>query len=109
MDPFSIKFLATVWAIGSLCGVSRSIRDDTYRNWTHCCAVGFVSGFLSFGLVSILANDIGSIDFNPIYYFGVATIVGLAGPEQTEIISLTWRTFIGRMNNNEKQRMSKKD
>jgi hypothetical protein len=109
VDPFQIKFLATVWAIGSLCGVSRSIHNGSYRSWTHCGSVGFVSGFLSFGIISIMANDIGSVDFNPIYYFGVATIVGLAGPEQTEIISLTWRTFIGRMTNNEKQRMSDKD
>jgi hypothetical protein len=110
VDSYEIKeFLATVWAIGILCGVSRSIHNGTYRSWTHCGAVGFVSGFLALGIVSILANDIRSSDFNPVYYIGVSIIIGLAGPENTKIISLTWQTFIGRMTNNETQRMSKPD
>ena len=93
----SVYYYAAVFIVGTLAGISRCVRDGHYQSISNVVAVGSVAGFLAFGIVGILCGDVSSPDFNSSYYLGVAAIVGLAGKEQTALISLVWGKLFGAM------------
>lgn len=94
MDYLSISYFATVFTVAALAGVFRTVRNGDYRSVSHCIGVAGVSGFLGFGVVALVAGDHSRTDFNPVWYLGVSAIIGLAGKEQNEMISILWQNVM---------------
>jgi len=92
-----ILFGTAVFVLGSLAGMSRCVHNGDWESISHTLSVGGVSGFLSYGVVGLVANDVGSAGFETTYYLAIASIVGLAGKEQTRLISMLWRTTLTRL------------
>ena len=95
MDQTTIYF-GTVWLTAAAAGVSRCVRNGDWQSLTNCAAVFSVSGFLGFAVVA-LATDHRQSDFSHVYGLGIAAVVGLAGREQTQLISIMWRSLIGKI------------
>ena len=98
MTDESIYYLF-LWFVAAIAGVSRSVHNGDYKDMKHVVAVSFMSGLLAFAVVAISGGRFGDEDFNPVFYLGVASIVGLSGREQTQIISAIWKRIIGTMDN----------
>lgn len=92
-----ILYFVFVWSVSAAAGVCRCVHNGDYRSLSHGASVAGVSGFLGFAVVALLCDDYSRDDFNPVYYLGIAAIVGLAGKEQTELITIIWRGFVGKL------------
>ncbi len=93
----AIAYFATIWIVAALAGVSRCVHNGNYRSLGHTCSVAGVSGFLGLGVVAMLCGDYFRDDFDTVYYLGVSSVIGLAGKEQTELITIIWRSPIARL------------
>jgi len=89
-------FLLSIWAVSSVAGLFRCLRNGDYQSFRDVCAVALCSGTLGFAIVALIVGDPRDPNFNPIKFFGIAAIIGLAGKEQTIIISALWRAVVGR-------------
>lgn len=89
-------YFTLVWVTAAWAGVSRCVRNGDWKSFTHCASVFCVSGFLGFAVVA-LVTDYRESDFSHIYGLGIAAVIGLAGREQTQLISIVWRSLIGKI------------
>lgn len=89
-----LAYYASVWLAGAICGASRCIRNGQFRSVWHCSSVAVVSGFSSFAVICLAPTKFGDVGFDHMFYLGIACVVGLAGKEQTDIISLIWKKLI---------------
>lgn len=98
MEPyqFEVIYFSIVWLVSALAGVSRCIYNGDYKSVGNCVAVACVSGFLGFAVVSFVVGDPGQPDFDPVFYVGLAAIIGLSGKNQTELIEIVWRAIIAK-------------
>lgn len=96
MDIYTICYFATVWLVSALAGTFRTLRNGDFRSIKHLVAIAGVSGFLGFAIVAIFAGDISDPDFNGAFFLGVSALAGLAGKEQTDIISWLWNQLTNK-------------
>ena len=96
-----VLYYSCVGAVSALAGVFRCVHNGDFQSVSHCISVAGVSGFLGFGVVALVAGDPGQPDFNFVFYLGIASIIGLAGREQRELISIIWKGTISRLLNHE--------
>ena len=96
METFPFLYCLTVWAVGAIAGGARCVRNGDWQGWPNFVSVFIVSGCLGFGIVAVSTNPSGP-HFNPIRGLGIATIIGLAGKETDQIISMAWQQFLGKL------------
>lgn len=92
-----ILYCVTIWILAAMCGASRCVRNGSFKSLWHLVSVASVSGFTGFAVVAISGSRYGDADFDHLFWMGVACVVGLAGKEQTALISAVWRGVIGRI------------
>lgn len=92
-----ILFCATVWIMAAMCGASRCVRNGSFESLWHLVSVASVSGFTGFAVVAVSGSRYSDADFNHLFWLGVSCVVGLAGKEQTALISAVWKIVIGRI------------
>lgn len=97
VDQFSILYLLVVWLVSALAGASRCIRNGDFESLSHLFAVAGFSGFVGFGVVCLCIGDLNAAVVNKPVYLGISAIVGLAGKEQTMIISMLWKRIFGNV------------
>lgn len=94
---YELAYHSFVWLVSALAGTSRAVSDGRFQSYSQLLAVAGVSGFLGFAVVGLFAPSFSDPDFNGLFYLGVASLVGLAGKEQTTLISLAWRGILERL------------
>lgn len=94
MDYYAVLYFFSVWVVSALAGCFRCIRNGDFKSIGHTVSVSGVSGFLGFGVVSLFVGNLDAADFNGPYWLGVASIIGLAGKEQTTLIQIMWKSVI---------------
>lgn len=94
MDYFAVIYFISVWLVSALAGCFRCVRNGEFKSIGHTISVAGVSGFFGLGVVCICSVDVNDPGFNGSYYIGIASIAGLAGKEQKEILSIIWKSVI---------------
>lgn len=88
-------FYMLSWVVASMAGISRQLSLVDIITCRNIVAVGVNSGFLGFAVVAFLVRASGGFVGTEFYYLGVSAVVGLAGKEQEQILSMIWRKFMG--------------
>ena len=81
-----VVYFVVVWLLSFLSGISRTIRDDTYKRWWDCVSIGMVGGFYGFATVTILAYYGPSVATFGWGYIGLAVVIGSLGKEQDKFM-----------------------
>lgn len=81
----SIGYHASIWGVGFLAGISRTIRSGSYRNCSHLASSGACCGFLAYGLVAFSLPNAWNNGGSP-SGLAMAALVGLAGQELHDFI-----------------------
>lgn len=89
-------FYLLAWFVASMAGVSRQLSLVDTISCRHLFAVALNSGFLGFAVVAFSIRVAGGFVGSEFYYLGIAAVVGLAGKEQEQIVSLLWSRVIGK-------------
>lgn len=92
-----LLFCATIWFLAAICGASRCVRNGSFKSIWHLASVASVSGFTSFTVVAVSGARYSDPDFNHMFWLGIACLVGLAGKEQTKLISVMWQGILSRI------------
>jgi hypothetical protein len=96
VDYQALLYFIFIWLVSALAGAFRCVRNGDYKSVSNTVSIAGVSGFLGFGVVSIFIGDIYSAGFNGPYWLGIASIIGLAGKEQTALITIMWNHLIDK-------------
>jgi hypothetical protein len=91
-------FYSLAWFIAALAGISRQLSLVDRVTCRNVFAVGVNSGFLGFAVVAFSIRMGGGYVGTEFYYLGIAAVVGLAGKEQEQIVSILWTKIIGTKN-----------
>ena len=79
-----VVFLAVIFSVGFLSGISRSIVNGAFEGWPRTLAWGCLMGFCSVAVVGYIAED-PTVDHVPLgYYIGVAAAVGVLGKQSID-------------------------
>ena len=81
-----VVYYVVVWTLAFVAGLSRTIRDNDYRCWWDCLAIGVVGGFYGFSTVTILGHYGPAIATFGWGYIGISVAVGSLGKEQDKIM-----------------------
>ena len=91
-------YFSLVFTIASTAGISRSFYNGNYGGCWQCVCVGMVSGFFGLGVVAVCWDHVGISDAaRAVFYLGLASLIGLAGKEQTEYISMVNRAIFNKV------------
>ena len=91
-----VVYYAVLWLLSFLAGISRTLRDHTYKRIGDCIATGMVGGFYGFATVSILSYYGPHIAAFGWGYLGVAIAVGALGKEQDRVMRWVLTKFLGK-------------
>lgn len=89
LDAQTITY-ASVWLVGSLAALARTLRDSDTRNFWRCVGAVACGGFISLSVVGILTAHFGGHFNSRGYSMAVASFVGLAGKSLD-----TWLRMLG--------------
>ncbi len=90
-------FYAFAWSSAFLACLFRSFSDDCYKSFTRSFFISGVSGFVGFSVVAVLVGWSGGGVSGHWSYIAIATLIGLAGKQQDQIIGLLLKK-LGLMN-----------
>lgn len=90
-------FYLLSWFVAALAGVSRQLSLVDTITCRNCLAVGVNAGFLGFASVAIFVRAAGGFIGTEFYYLGIAALIGLAGKEQEQIVSILWAKILGKV------------
>jgi hypothetical protein len=88
-------FYLLAWVVAAMAGISRQLSLVDVVTCRNIFAVGLNSGFLGFAVVAFSIRVAGGFVGTEFYYLGIAALIGLAGKEQEQIVSLVWSKFMG--------------
>jgi hypothetical protein len=91
-------FYILTWFISAMAGISRQLSLVDRITCRNVFAVGVNSGFLGFAVVAFSIRVGGGYVGTEFYYLGIAAVVGLAGKEQEQIVSILWARIVGNKN-----------
>ena len=60
------------------------------------CSAGLFGGFTSLGIIAVILGNFSDLPAGDLKYFGVACLIGLAGPEQKLIVSMVWNSVLSK-------------
>lgn len=96
MDSQTTWYYAACYAIAAAAGLARHLYDGDDRSLRNCFAIGFMSGFVGFGVATIFGgNDVVASGRGPLL-LGVSAFCGLAGPAQIKVISSMQKFIFGK-------------
>lgn len=84
-------FYLLAWGLAALAGLSRQLSLSECVTCRHLLAVAANSGFLGFAVVAVLVRNSSGIGGFEFYHLAISAIVGLAGKEQEQIVSMLWK------------------
>ena len=88
MEWFRVEeasFYALAWTLAFLVSLFRSLgSSDSHQPFSVCLFSSGVAGFFSFSIISFLVGR-DELSFHW-YYLGLATLIGLAGPINQQMI-----------------------
>ncbi len=87
-------FYLLAWGVAALAGLSRQLSVSEHITCKHLLAITANSGFLGFAVVAFLCRSSGGVAGFEFYNLAIAAIVGLAGKEQEQIVSMLWKKFM---------------
>ena len=90
-------FLSTVFAIGALASLTRTLYDGSHITSRQCMASAMFGGFVSLGILAVYVGNISHVTSGDLKCIGLAAIIGLAGREQKQIIDVAWRSLMSRI------------
>ena len=97
-------YLVCVFLVAAVAGASRCVRNGDYNSIGNLISVAAFSGMLGFGVVAIMLGDIANGTNRSTLHLGVAAIIGLAGKEQSQIVSRFWQSILNiRFGNNKNE------
>ena len=87
-------FYVLAWGVAALAGLSRQLSISEHATCKHLLAITANSGFLGFAVVALLCRHSGGIAGFEFYYLALSSVIGLAGKEQEQIVSMLWKKFM---------------
>lgn len=90
-----ILYWFSVWAIAFAAGAIRTLSRRRDRDLCDVLIVGGHSGFSGFAIAGVLDWSLGSPGGHGTLYLATATVVGLAGLNQDQLLSWAIRTITG--------------
>lgn len=92
-------FLGTIALIGGLASLTRTLYEGNFSSAGECVAACLFGSFVSLGLVAIYVGNIEHVSSGDLKYIGIASLIGLAGKEQKQIVDMAWRSLMEKFTN----------
>jgi hypothetical protein len=99
-----IQFYAAILVVSALAGAFRSFRDSDYKSIGSFLGLCGCSGFLGFACVALLCGVNGAASGRELYYLGIASVVGLLGKEQDQLIRFLVKSAFAKIGISEKEK-----
>lgn len=92
-----VQFYAIAWIIAAICGMAITALNRDYRNYWDVCAIGFLCGFASVGIIQIVCwvTDLGPGDEQ--FSLFIAVAVGFMGRKCIEAVDKLYQTLLKRL------------